>query len=260
MGAGSMSAIIAAVGLFLGMLACAEAGRRYGLRRMAQNPTRSHVGLGVVDTAVFAVFGLLIAFTFSGAATRFDERRAQIVQEANDIGTAYMRLDDLAPEARDALQAIFRRYLESRVAIYEKLPDLDAALKELARSNEIQQEIWRAAVAATRDPGAGRSAPMLVLPAINQMFDMALTRTMAARAHPPFLIFAMLYLLGLVCAAVVGHALAVTNPPPWGHLVAFALVTSVIVYTMLELEYPRLGFIQLDSHDRVLVDLLRTMN
>jgi hypothetical protein len=48
--------------------------------------------------------GLLLAFTFSGAASRFDLRRQQIIDEANNIGTAYLRLDLLAPEARTVIQ------------------------------------------------------------------------------------------------------------------------------------------------------------
>jgi hypothetical protein len=83
---------------------------------------------------------------------------------------------------------------------------------------------------------------------------------MATQAHPPKVVFVMLALLGLVCAAVVGHGVATANPVPWAHMVGFAFVTALVVYTTLELEYPRRGIIRLDRHDQVLVDLLRTMN
>ena len=62
-------------GLFVGMLVLLETGRRLGLRRLAQDSEAAQAGFGVVEGAIFALMGLLIAFTFSGAASRFDTRR-----------------------------------------------------------------------------------------------------------------------------------------------------------------------------------------
>jgi len=101
-------ASLLAVGLFLGMLILAEVGRRIGMRRLAQDPEGAEAGVGVVDGAVIALVGLLIAFTFSGAAARFDTRRQLIVEETNDIGTAYLRLDMLPVDAQPALREKFR--------------------------------------------------------------------------------------------------------------------------------------------------------
>ena len=111
---------------------------------------------------MFALLGLLIAFTFSGAAVRFDQRRSLIVQETNDIGTAYLRLDLLPPSAQPALRDLFRRYLDSRLEVYRRLPDIEAARAELARSNELQGEIWSRAVAASRMNEAPPAANMLL--------------------------------------------------------------------------------------------------
>src|SRR4249920_2368027 len=103
-------ALAFAGGLFLGMLLLQEVGRRIGVRRRAQDPEGAGIGLGTIETAVFALLGLLIAFTFSGAASRFDGRRQLVAQEANAIGTAYLRLDMLAPDARSALRQRFSQY------------------------------------------------------------------------------------------------------------------------------------------------------
>src|SRR5262245_57741494 len=98
-------ATLFAGGLFLGMLLLVEVGRRIGLRRIAVDINGAREGLGVVDGAVFGLLGLLVAFTFSGAAARFDLRRDLIVQETNAIGTAYLRLDLLPPAAQPPLRA-----------------------------------------------------------------------------------------------------------------------------------------------------------
>ena len=91
---------------------------------MAGDPVGARAGAGVVDGAVFGLLGLLVAFTFSGAATRFDARRQLVVEEANAIGAAYLRLDVLPAAAQPALRARFREYLDSRLAAYRAVPDM----------------------------------------------------------------------------------------------------------------------------------------
>ena len=241
--------------LFAGMLLCLDLGRRFGIHRMAQDPEGAHSGTGAVDGAVFALLGLLIAFTFSGAAGRFDERRSLIVEETNDIGTAYLRLDLLPAGAQPALRDLFRRYLDARIAAYRLLPDIDAAKAELARSTVLQGEIWREAVAASAAEGAKPGAPMLLLPALNQMFDITTTRTMAGDMHPPPIIFVLLCGLALAGALLAGYGMASGKTRNWIHMIAFPAVMAVAVNVIIDIEYPRLGLIRVDAFDHALVEL-----
>src|SRR5688572_20829265 len=156
--------LLFALGLFLGMLVLLEVGRRIGARRLAQDPSGSAAGVGTVEGAVFALLGLLIAFTFSGAASRFDTRRHLIIEETNDIGTAYLRLDLLPVDAQPALREKFRAYVDTRLEVYRKLPDMAAAKQEMAKANRLQLEIWRQSVAASRAEGVSTAAPLLLLP------------------------------------------------------------------------------------------------
>ncbi len=89
--------------LFLGMLVLLEAGRRLGIRRRPAESEADRGNLGTVEAAVFALFGLLVAFTFSGAALRFNEKRMLVAEEANTIGTAYLRLHLVAQQAQPEL-------------------------------------------------------------------------------------------------------------------------------------------------------------
>src|SRR6267142_1157467 len=140
-------AILCILGLLGGILAMMEIGRRIGVRRLAQDGDNAIAGLSAVEGAVFAVLGLLLAFTFSGAASRFDARRQLIVEEANDIGTAYLRLDLLPPGAQPDLREMFRRYVELRISAYRKLPsDIAAARADLANATDLQNRIWMRAV------------------------------------------------------------------------------------------------------------------
>ena len=250
---------LASAGLFVGMLVAQQVGRWIGVRHAAKDPEHSHTGISAVDGALFGLLGLLVAFTFSGAATRFDTRRNLIVDEANAIGTAYRRLDLLPAEARPHLQQLFRQYLDSRLEVYAKLPDLEAARSALARSAGLQDEIWAHAVAAVRMEGALPAAPFLVMPALNQMIDITTTRTMATQVHPPTLIYAMLFAMALASGLLAGFDMARHKWPSWLHMLGFAAVMAAAVFVILDLEYPRLGLVRTDNFDQLLVDLRASM-
>ena len=217
-----------AFGLFLGMLLLLELGCRIGSRRLAADPEGARAGVGAVEGATYGLLGLLIAFTFSGAAARFDTRRQLIVEEANDVGTAYLRLDLLPTAARDRLREKFRLYLDSRLETYRKFPDIRAVEGELARSVAIQNEIWTLAVTATRDAPA--PVTTVLLPALNQMIDITTTRTATARMHPPNIIFLMLGTLALVSAVLTGYGMAGGKRRSWLHLVAYAAINASAAY------------------------------
>jgi hypothetical protein len=245
-------------GLFLGMLLLLETGRRIGSRRLALDPEGAREGLVVVEGAVFSLLGLLLAFTFSRAATRFDDRRHLIVEEANNIGTAWLRIDLLPAPAQPALRELFRQYLDSRLEIYRRLPDVAAAKAERARSLKLQGEIWSYAVAACRDSGS-QSAHMLLLSALNPMFDITTTRSEAMRIHPPPIIFAMIGVLSLSAALLAGYGMAGGKSRSWSHTLGFAFVMALTVYVIVDIEYPRFGLIRVDDADRVLEELMESM-
>ena len=245
-------------GLFLGLLLMMEAGRRLGVRRLATDPEGARAGIGAVEGAVFALIGLLIAFTFSGAASRFDDRRHLVAEEANAIGTAWLRIDVLPASAQPPLRQLFRQYLDSRLATYRNVLDVDATRAEMLRSQTLQQDIWTQAVNAARDSGS-QPAHMLLLPALNAMIDITTTRSMATQMHPPSVIYIMLGILTLAGAMLVGYGMAGGRARNWLHGIGFAVVMAAAVYVILDIEYPRHGLIRVDAADQVLVELRRGM-
>ena len=244
-----MSLAALAVLFGVGMVALIEGGRHLALRRMRREPGGQQSGVSSVDGAVFALFGLLIAFTFSGAGSRFDARRALVTEEANSIGTAWLRLDLLPPAAQPGLRALFRTYLDSRLETYRKLPDVAAADQELARSVELQGQIWTQAVSAVRESSA-TTAGMLLLPALNQMIDITTTRVMATRMHPPVVVFLMLGALALMSALLAGHGMASAGQRSWVHVLGFAIIIAATVYVIVDMGIP-LQDVRVDAVDQV---------
>ena len=244
-----------AVAMFFGILIALEVGRWVAQRAIARYGTSGAPNVGSLETAVFALLGLLIAFTFSGALSRFDVRRAQVVDEANAIGTAWLRVDLLPASAQPKLRDAFRAYVDSRIATYSKLPDIGAAREELGRSMRLQADIWSQAIAAARLPEARPNTDLLVLPALNQMFDITTVRVVATQMHPPTIIYLMLVGLALASALLAGYQSANEKVHDWVHRVGFAGIIAFTIYVILDVEYPRLGWVRIDAFDQVLVNM-----
>ena len=135
----NLAAVLSLVGLFGGILLCLKLGQQIGLRNQAEMTETARARLTAVEAAVFALMGLMIAFTFSGAAQRYELRRQLTVDEANAISTSYLRLDLLPPSRQAGLREKYRRYLESRLAVYRMLPDISASAAEATAGAKLQQ-------------------------------------------------------------------------------------------------------------------------
>jgi len=229
-----------------------ELGYRIG-RRHREEGWRQ--GLGTLEGGVFGLMGLLLAFTFSGAASRFDARRTLIVEEANDIGTAWLRIDLLPVDAQRAIRDSFRSYVDARIATYRAMPDYRVAMEHNARMEQLQGVIWQQATTATREGWVG---PNLLLPALNAMFDITNSRKWATRAHPPGIVYVLLAVLVLMTSMLAGYAMSAAARR-WSHIIAYVLMVSLTIWVILDLEYPRLGVIRVDDFDQAIVDVRASM-
>jgi hypothetical protein len=100
---------------------------------------------------------------------------------------------------------------------------------------------------------------VLLLPALNAVFDIATTRTMAAQMHPPKVVFGMLAGLARARSLLAGYGMAASRTLSWIHMVAFAAMLALAVYVILDMEFPRFGLIRVDAFDQVLIDVRASM-
>jgi hypothetical protein len=259
-------AVGAALAMFVGSLALIEAGRRLGLRRLAQEGTGAMAGLSAIEGAVFALMGLLLAFTLSGALQRFDERRTLILREANAIGTAYDRLGLLDEQSRVDLRAKLKSYLTERLrldqlpigfSIIEDRSIFDAG--ELRKTAEVKRQVWDGAVTAcSRMP---TTVPCnLILPAVNVAFEAARDRAGANERHPPRILYIMLFSLGLGGSLLAGFGMGASQKRSLTHMITFAAAMSVALYIITDIEFPRQGLITVAYFDSFLEQVLNSMN
>jgi hypothetical protein len=238
------------------LLACIETGRRIR-RRNHEEKTSS--GLGVIDGAVFGLLGLLLAFAFSGADSRFETRRQLIVTETNAIGTAWLRIDLLPVATQPQIRQDFRQYVDDRIAFYRELNSEPARANELlAESNALQTKIWLESTAAAREAPQA-TVLTLMTQSLNDMIDITTTRGVALTTHPPLAIYVLLFVLALASSLVAGFEMGDQPKRQWLHTAVYAVALTITIYTILDLEYPRVGIVRVDRYDQVLVDQRASM-
>jgi len=243
--------------LFAALLLMVELGRRLG--KVWSREGAGGQGTAALDGAIFALFGLLIAFTFSGAASRFDARRDLIVQEANAIGTAWLRVDLLPAADQPALRDALRHYADSRLAAYRQVADPVAFKAAQQRSAVLQNRVWGLAVAAGREAGARPAIDTQLLPAINAMIDITTSRAMATQMHPPGIVYVLLLCLAFASALLAGYGMGEARAHHWLHILVFAAILTITLYVIVDFEHPRLGAIRVDGFDSLLGDVRRSM-
>lgn len=243
-----------AIGLFLALLVAQYAGWMIGRRRTNRFGAGEQAGVGAVQGAVFALLGLLLAFTFAGADSRFEHRRDLVVAQVNALGTAWMRLDLLPADDQPLIRDLMRRYIDDLQAAAKSAGDRPTVSRIAAELQLLQNEIWTLVVASANRDGRPHMATLL-LPPLNDSFDLTTTRMASARMHVHPGIIWLLVALAVLAALLAGHSQAESERPDRLHMLVFAALIAATLYFILDFEYPRLGFIRLDSVDLFLEEL-----
>ena len=210
---------------------------------------------------VYSLLGLLIGFTFSGAANRFDARRLRIGDVVHAIGVAWEAIDVLPPESQPPIRDGFKQYLEALLAAdttQEEPVTVADKFLEASDVTKARHAVWLQAVAAVSVP-SGERARLILLPALREMFVSAERERIARLIHPPKIIYLMLGLTALAAALLGGYAFATTPTRNWTYMLGIAAAVSISTYVILDLEYPRIGLVRVDPLDQVLVDLHQSL-
>lgn len=257
-------ALVVTAGFFFGSLIMLNLGRRLGLRYLQHKGNIS--GFAPTEGAVFGLIGLLLAFTISGALQRWDDRRQLVVQETNAVDTAFDRLALFEGALARDLQGKLKDYVRARIEFYRAPHDfspwIDAEeiwpLAQRDRIEALKDSIWAAAATACPHDDF-RAACSPALTALNTAFEVGRLRLAALERHPPRVIYVMLFGLGLGGSLLAGFGMAAATRRSWVHMLAFAGALTLALYVVAEIEFPRLGLIQVESADHFLIDVYNHM-
>jgi hypothetical protein len=193
--------------LFCAMLAAMAAAivtRRLLVRRAPAEAQADDSQEGYVVSAVLGLLALLLGFTFSLAVDRFDSRRHLVLQEANAIGTAYLRAQLLPEPHRERMSGLLIRYTDNRLVLAKAGAGGAPAL--LARNDALVTDIWTAVVSSFASI-KGLDFSSAYVESINEVIDLGSARKAARLARVPSAVFGVLFVYMVMAAGVLGYVL-----------------------------------------------------
>ena len=244
----SLSTAAICIVLFGLMMAGVELGHRVGLHRRAASDESVRSQTNAIQAAVLGLFALLLGFTFTMAIQRYDARNRAVSEEANAIGTAFLRSKLLAPPGRDRAADAIRRYVGIRLQASRVDLASGFALDHLgAEAAMVQDELWELGLAeAERDPNPVTAG--LYIQAVNDLIDSQGSRSATLRQHTPELVLLLLLAVFVAGGGVLGYASGLGGGRrPLFATIAMTTLIVLVVFIVIDLDRPRRGLIQSDQ-------------
>jgi len=239
--------------LFVLMLLAYVIGHKLKLSHIAKKKMEQSDGLGPVEGSLLGLLALLLSFTFSLSASRYDDRRKVVIEEANAIGTAILRCD-LYPDAiKKELKSNFSSYVDARIDYFDAgIDDAKIAIAK-KKTEKYYTKIWNLATNNSQNSENVLRFQQMI-PALNSMIDNVTSRDEAKNATVPESIFWLLFMLILSSSFIIGYS---DNKKQIKHvlILVFCLMTCLTVYLILDLDRPRRGLINVDQSEQKIVEL-----
>ncbi|ULQ55566.1 hypothetical protein KJS94_13015 [Flavihumibacter rivuli] len=241
------------------MLTAIYAGFRIGSYRRNRSPKPvEDTGSGSQVSALFGLSAFILGFTFSMASARYESRRSIMVDEVNNIGTAYLRTDLYPDSIGRKMKGLFRDYVDERINYWEN-SRRDTALMNASinRSNKIAMEIWKMVMDYSRQPN-GFVPTSQMTPAMNAVIDIVTKRNQTYLNIVPEIIVGMLFMLTICSAFLSGYSNKGTGVD-WTVAIGFSLLSSLVIYITLDLDRSKRGVITLKEQHQLMVDFRKSI-
>ena len=244
-----------ALSLIVLVVGSAVVGVVLGRTRRERNPGLKESS-GVLQGALLGFMGLILAFGLSLALGRYEARRAAVVDDANTIGTTYLRAQTLAEPIRSRSMSLLVEYTGAELRLTNEVPSSGAAKETIAEGTAIQGQLWALAAQAVREQPAG-TAPRLYEESLNDMIDQQTVRVAGLNNRVPTEVLFLEILGSAVAMFLLGLHVGLLGRSLAPVLLAAGLVTMLLFVTF-DLDRPTRGFIKVP--DTPLTGLRASMN
>jgi hypothetical protein len=230
-----------------------EGGYRFGQWRKNHVSDEREQPVGAMVASILGLLALVLGFTFSLVAARFDDRRMGVLEEANAIGTTYLRTSFLPESQKVESARLLREYVAVRI---DGVREPGQAGQAIARSEALHTSLWEQADAAAKHAPASIMTG-LYIQSLNEVIDLHAKRLLAMRSRIPLVLWIALCFLTTLGMASVGYlsALAVARRSP--AMLALVLAFSTVLYLIADLDRSQEGLLRVSQQP--MYDLQKSM-
>lgn len=243
--------------LFLGtvgvILLSVELGFRLGSYRLRHKEEEKEPPVGAMVGATLGLLAFLLAFTFGMAASRYDDRRGLVLDEANAIGTTYLRAELLPQPQQTEIRRLLREYVDARLQAVQPGQIGEA----IQRSESLQNRLWAQAV-GVGEKNPGSMVVSLFIQSLNEVIDLHAKRvTVALRSRIPLVIWGALYLVAVFSLVELGYYAGMSGSRRSLATLALVFTFSVVMLLIADLDRPQEGLMRVSQ--QAMIDLQNSM-
>ncbi len=230
-----------------------EGGYRLGKWRHAHMPDERDQPVGAMVASILGLVALVLGFTFSLAASRFDARRTTVLEESNAIGTCYLRARLLPEPQRTEIAKLLREYVDLRLrGVGGSNPN-----EAIARSEAIHELLWSQAAAAAEKNSASIMTGVFVQ-SLNDVIDVHAKRLFVGiRSRIPVVIWIGIVGLSMLGLTAVGYQAGLTTTRRSPAMLALVLTFLVVLLLIADLDRGQEGLLRVSQQS--LIDLQKSM-
>ena len=238
--------------ILLLVLLSVEGGYRLGQYRRSRSDEEKEAPVGTMVGATLGLLAFLLAFTFGLAAERFDARRRVVLDEANAIGTTYLRAGML-PDRRDAVRALLGDYVDTRLAAV-----LSGNVAEgIRKSEQLHEQLWAQATAVAESNPTSIIVGLFVQ-SLNEVIDLHAKRVAAGlRSRIPGAIWVTLFAVAILSFAAMGYHAGLSRTRRSVAELAVAFTFAAVIWLIADLDRPQEGLLKVSQ--QALIDLQQSM-
>lgn len=206
---------------------------------------RDEAAFGLGQAAIFGLIALILAFSFSFAADRFEQRRQLVVNESVAISTAYARIDLLPAAQRSKARSQLAAYAKARLSVYNDVENPWMDHQFVRQATALRGELWSLVTADVRSDSRNNGF-VLAAESFDAMGDIADEQSAAINNHIPVPIIGIVILCTLLGAGLLGLTFGRVRAPNRALSVVFCIIFAATVYTIIDLDHPRGGLLHID--------------
>jgi hypothetical protein len=231
------------------LLLAAEVGFRLGLRLYRSKDEARKGQIGGVQSALLGVLGLLLGFTFAMEISLYQNRRDLILQEANSIGTTFLRASLLPDTHRASVQDLLRRYVDVRLEFYKTGADVAKQNDAEQRAAQIQRELWAHTVQAARESPSPIVATFIN--SLNETIDLDATQLHAFRSRVPGPVWLLVLAVAIGGCCATGYAAGSSGERANFSNVVLPVLIAVVITLIADIGRPRSGLIRINQQPMI---------
>jgi hypothetical protein len=241
--------LIASVMLIL-LVLVTEAGYRAGgkVRSRLEETARSQVG--VISGALLGLLALLLGFTFAMAQSRYALRQELVVEEANDIGTTYLRSRMLPEPNKTEIASLLRSYVEARLDFFRAGVDEEQLKEAQNKAIQLQNQLWSNATSAVQKDDR-MATTGLFIQSLNNVIDTQAKRLAAMDNHVPESVLLLLFIVALMAMLGVGYGTGLSAHRNLFSTTMMSLLFMLVITVIIDLDRPRRGWIRVSQNSMI---------